>query len=129
MNTSRLAPAIFFTFAISILAPATAAAYGVATFGDSLNGNLVRWANPDITYHLDSAGTNGLTAAESQQCMDESFADWQAINCTTLRFTKGSSTTNKNVLPMSTSYPLLENGLVELAVSYTHLTLPTKRIV
>jgi hypothetical protein len=97
-----------------VLLPASASAYGIATVDESLKGTIIRWATPNITYYVDAAGTNGLTAAQSQSCMDGAFADWQAVDCSALTFTRGGTTTNKNVLPMSSGYPLYENGKVEL---------------
>ena len=114
MNRTHRLSLISTLAAFATLAPASAAAFGIETTGDTLKGNIVRWASPTISYYLDAAGTNGLTAAQSQQCMNSAFADWAAVDCTALRFTNLGTTTNKQVLPMSTSYNTYENGKNEL---------------
>lgn len=94
--------------------PGIATAYGVATSSDTLKGNVTRWAVPEISYYLDAAGTNGLGASQAQQCMKDSFNDWQNVDCTALRFTYEGTTTNRKVLPMSSGTTLNENGRNEL---------------
>ncbi len=121
MNRMNRHTALLLAFAATVASlPAPAVAYGVATYGDSLKGNIIRWGTPNISYYLDEAGTKGLTAAQAQQCMKDSFAGWeqsansQGTVCTSLHFTYAGTTTVKKVLPLSTSYNIYEDGKNQL---------------
>ncbi len=97
-----------------LLAPSTASAFGIETVGDRLDGSIMRWRTNTIDITLDSAGTNGLTAAQSQQCFRDSLQGWQDVDCSALAFNVVGTTSNKKVLPMSSSYNIYENGKNEL---------------
>ena len=76
-----------------LLAAAPAAAFLVQST-QSGNGPVVQitWADDEIPYRIDAAGSDDLGAARSARILRESFAVWQAVEGSRLRFRdEGSS--------------------------------------
>jgi len=114
MKTARTtASAVLFCLCLAAV-PGSVRAFGIETLDDTLKGTIVRWNALPISYYLDEGGTNGLTASQAQQCFRDSFRDWEAVDCSRLAFRELGTTSNKRVLPMSSSYNVYQNGRNEL---------------
>lgn len=82
-----------------LLAPVAASAFSIQL--DYYGEKVVRWAKPDLTYHLDLGGIAEIKDGSDVAAFHASFKDWQDVACSSLTFTYLGATTNKDVLPIA----------------------------
>jgi len=97
----RISNAILAVLATAFLAsvPSTSGAYSISL--TSWGNNVVRWDHADLTYYLDPNGAPDIYDGSDVDAMHDSFAGWQAVNCSKLTFQFLGNTSNKSVLPIT----------------------------
>ncbi len=93
---------------LMLLAPATASAFSIQL--NYSGSRVVRWGHPDLTYYLDTGGIPEINDGSDVALFHQSFQDWEAIACSSLRFEYLGAATTKDVLPITWS----SNGRNEL---------------
>lgn len=81
--------------ALLVALPATSLAYSINLTG---SGFIVRWDKVPVTYYVNPTGSGDISNGSDTAAIAAAFADWQAVGCSALTFTKLGNTTTAVVI-------------------------------
>ena len=88
--------AIAATLATCLTWTSPARAFSISTVS---GGKEVKWNADTYSYYLDSNGWSGISNGKDKQQVTASFADWQNVSCSFLKFQKAGETSVSDVVP------------------------------
>jgi hypothetical protein len=76
------------------------------------SGNPVRWAEPNIPFHIQYEGSDNLTSEVSLQAVTNGFESWMDVDCTDLTFQAVGDAPNPSTVLLAGAMPNGKNELV-----------------
>ena len=61
-----------------------------------LGGKTLNWSSNNISWQFNSAGSDNVSDGSDEAAIQAAFAEWQSVNGSALRFSRGADTGSKN---------------------------------